>query len=91
MAVNKKQMKWSYFRILKFMLIGIIPNLLLYYFLNGILQEWLLTILSLLIFIAVGFIGEAIYVKIKNKHMLQSEIEKEQNKIARKRERENNK
>ena len=89
MAINKKEAKRSYFRMLKFMLIGIIPNLLLYYFCHGILKEWMLTIISLLIFIAFGVIGEAIYVKIRNKQKLQAEIEAEQNKIARKKEREN--
>ena len=89
MAVNKKEIKRSYFRILKFMLIGIIPNLFLYFFCSNILDEWLLTILSFLIFIAVGFIGEAIYIKIRNKQIIHAEIEKEQQRIARKKEREN--
>lgn len=91
MAVNKKEVKRSYIRILKFMLIGIIPNLFLYFFCSHLLQEWVLTILSFLIFIAVGFIGEAIYVSIRKKQMIRAEIEKEQQKIARKKERENNK
>ncbi len=91
MAVNKKELKRSYIRIFKFMLIGIIPNLFLYYFCSGILKEWLLTIISILIFIACGFIGEAIYVSIRNKQMLKAEIEAEQAKIERKKQKENNK
>ena len=75
--MNKKELKRSYFRILKFMLIGIIPNLFLYYFLWNTLPSWLLTILSMLIFIVCGFAGEAIYLKIRNREVLE-ELEKEQ-------------
>ena len=76
--MNKKDLKRSYFRILKFMLIGIIPNLFLYFFLGTKLASWLLTILSILIFIACGFCFEAIYLKLRNKEVLE-EIDKEEN------------
>ena len=76
--MNKKDLKRSYFRILKFMLIGIVPNLLLYFFLGTKLPSWLLTILSMLIFIACGFLGEAIYLKLRNKEVLE-ELDKEEN------------
>ena len=89
MAVNKKELKRSYVRILKFMLIGVIPNLFLYYFAQNILPEWLLTIFSLLIFLAFGFIGEAIYVGIRNKQLVQAEINEKQNRIEQKRKKEN--
>lgn len=91
MAVNKKEMKRSYLRILKFMLIGIIPNMFLYYFGLNKLPEWALTTLSILIFVVIGFAGEAIYVKIRNKQIIKAEIEAEQAKIERKKQRENNK
>ena len=80
--MNKKDLKRSYFRILKFMLIGIIPNLFLYYFLGNKMPSWLLTIISMLLFIACGFIGEAIYLHIRNKQVLEelNKEEKEDNK-----------
>ena len=77
--MNRKELKRSYVRILKFMIIGIIPNLFLYYFLYNKLQSWLLTILSMLLFVACGFIGEAIYLKIRNKQILE-ELDKQDNK-----------
>ena len=76
--MNKKDLKRSYFRILKFMLIGIIPSLFLYYFLGKTLPGWLLTIINMLIFIACGFIGEAIYLKIRNKQVLE-QLDNEEN------------
>lgn len=77
-VMNKKELKRSYFRILKFALIGIIPNLFLYYYLGTKLPSWLLTIISMLIFITCGFIGEAIYLKLRNKEVLE-QMSKEEN------------
>ncbi len=77
--MNKKTLRKSYFRILKFMLIGIIPSLFLYYFLSSELPNWLLTVLNILIFVACGFVGEVIYLKIRNKEVLK-ELENDKEK-----------
>ena len=69
--MNNKDFKKLLIRLLKFMLIGIIPNLFLYYFCYGKMKEWLITFLSILIFAACAFIGEVIYTSIKNKQQMQ--------------------
>ena len=69
--MNAREMKQTAIRVFKFMLIGIIPNIFLYYFFGTKLQEWLLTIISVLIFVACAFIGEVIYNKIKNKQIIE--------------------
>ena len=77
--MNKKDLKRSYFRILKFMLIGIIPNLFLYFYLGKKLPSWLLTIISILLFVACGFLGEAIYLKLRNKEIMEQMNKDEKN------------
>ena len=73
--MNNKDLKKTLIRLFKFMLIGIIPNLFLYYFCYGKMQEWLISFISILIFITCAFIGEVIYVSIRNRQQMQQLVE----------------
>ena len=82
--MNNKQMKQFFVRVFKFMLIGIIPNLFLYYFFYGKVKDWLLSFISIILFVACGFIGEVIYTKIKNKQILQEMVDEAEQKKQKK-------
>lgn len=70
--MNKKKLRLTYIRVLKFALIGAIPAIFASVFLEGKTNSTLISFIDILLMLGFAVVGEIIYTNIKNKQILQA-------------------